>query len=185
MTADRPPELIDAGSVVLRRSKPDDACAVAAAVGASLDHLAPWLPWATPASADPTAQRERSVGLVREWDEGFAYTFVALAPGESNCIGSFGLHRRVGGRGLEIGYWVHVDHTRKGYATAAVSALTETALALTDVERVEIHCDEANDASAAIPRRLGYRLDRVVDRPVEAPGESGRYMVWVRHRNDP
>ena len=45
--------------------------------------------------------------------------------------------------------------------------------------RVEIHCDEANHRSAAIPRRLGYRLDRVEDDAIAAPGESGRSMVWV------
>jgi RimJ/RimL family protein N-acetyltransferase len=48
------------------------------------------------------------------------------------------------------------------------------------VRRVEIHCDEANTASAAIPRKLGYRLDRVIAHEPEAPGESGRRMIWVR-----
>jgi RimJ/RimL family protein N-acetyltransferase len=47
------------------------------------------------------------------------------------------------------------------------------------VRRVEIHCDEANIASAAIPRKLGYRLDRIERRMPEAPGESGRLMIWV------
>jgi RimJ/RimL family protein N-acetyltransferase len=56
------------------------------------------------------------------------------------------------------------------------------ALALPGVSRAEIHCDEANTASAAIPRRLGYRLDRIEERKPEAPGESGRLMIWVRER---
>ena len=50
------------------------------------------------------------------------------------------------------------------------------------VEQVEIHCDEANGASAAVPRRLGYRLDRITDRDIQAPGERGREMIWVRRR---
>jgi len=48
------------------------------------------------------------------------------------------------------------------------------------VSRVEIHCDEANVASSAIPRKLGYRLDRVSPYPPEAPGESGRRQIWIR-----
>jgi RimJ/RimL family protein N-acetyltransferase len=49
------------------------------------------------------------------------------------------------------------------------------------VTRVEIHCDEANTRSAAVARRLGYRLDRVEPRPVRAPAESGRGMVWIKN----
>jgi RimJ/RimL family protein N-acetyltransferase len=45
--------------------------------------------------------------------------------------------------------------------------------------RVEIHCDEANVRSAAVPRRLGYRLDRIEDDRVSAPGDLGRSMIWV------
>jgi RimJ/RimL family protein N-acetyltransferase len=56
---------------------------------------------------------------------------------------------------------VHVDFTGRGYATACARALTQAGLALCDVVRVEIHTDEANAISAAVPRRLGYRLDRV------------------------
>jgi RimJ/RimL family protein N-acetyltransferase len=49
-----------------------------------------------------------------------------------------------------------------------VDVLTEVALSLRDVDRIEIHVDEANKASAAIPRRLGYRLDRI--EPEDAAG---------------
>ena len=72
-----------------------------------------------------------------------------------------------------------MDYVGQGYATVATDALTQAALALTDINRVEIHTDEGNVKSAAIPQRLGYRLDRVVDREPEAPAESGRIQVWV------
>jgi len=60
--------------------------------------------------------------------------------------------------------------------------MTSVALAMPDVMRVEIHCDAANAASAAVARKLGYRLDRIEERRPEAPGESGRLMVWTRGR---
>jgi RimJ/RimL family protein N-acetyltransferase len=70
---------------------------------------------------------------------------------------------------------VHVDFTGRGYATACTRALTQAGLALSDVVRVEIHTDEANAISAAIPRGLGYQLDRVDEvGPPEAPAHSGR-----------
>ncbi len=97
-------------------------------------------------------------------------------------LGTFGLHRRIGPGGIEMGYWIHAAHAGRGYGSAAARALTSVALVLPGVERVEIHCDAANAASAAIPRRLGYRLDRIEDKEPEAPGESGRHLIWVLER---
>src|SRR5262249_34501416 len=75
------------------------------------------------------------------------------------------------------GYWIASGKTRRGYATAAARALTPVALELSGAGRVEIHCDEANTASAAIPRRLGYRLDRIEAHEREGPGEGGRRRI--------
>ena len=47
------------------------------------------------------------------------------------------------------------------------------------MQRVEIHTDEANTISAAIPQRLGYRLDRIDERVPAAPAETGRLQIWV------
>ena len=63
--------------------------------------------------------------------------------------------------------------------TEAVRALANEALAWPGVGRVDLHCDEANQKSAAIARRLGFRLARTEQVDSESPGESGREMVWV------
>ena len=113
---------------------------------------------------------------------GSDFAFLLLDAGETTVLGTMGLHRRIGPRAIELGYWVHADHVGRGIATTAAAALTEAALALPDVDRVEIHCDEANVRSAAVPRRLGYRLDRIEDADVTAPAETGRSMIWVTER---
>jgi len=168
--------------VVLRRGRPADAEAIARAVGENLDHLRPWLVWATPVAATTKAQRERMVVAAREWDTGTSYEYVILGPDEDAVVGSCGLHRRGEAGSVEIGYWVHADCTRRGYATAAARALTHAAWSLPDVNQVEIHCDEDNAPSRAIPARLGYRLDRVEDDRVKAP-QSGKSMIWVLERD--
>lgn len=171
-----PPAEITAGPLLIRRGVPDDAEALARAVEESLDHLRPWMPWATPESATASMQRTRLEG---GWtDDDHAYLIIDAS---GAVVGGCGLHRRIGPGALEIGYWVHVEHIRRGYATTAAAALTRAALALTGIERVEIHCDEANLASAAVPRRLGYRLDRIEDSVATAPAETGRSMIWVTH----
>lgn len=170
--------LVLTSGAVLRRSRPDDAESFARAVAESLHHLQPWMPWATPANATPTAQRERLTSAEAAWNGGSSYAFALVTSGDS-VIGSFGLTRHAGASTVEIGYWVHVGHTRRGHATAGAAALTDAALALAGVLRVEIHCDEANAFSAAVPARLGYRLDRVEPSPARAPAETGRIMIWV------
>lgn len=75
-------------------------------------------------------------------------------------------------------------HIGRGHATAGARALTAASFALPGIDRVEIRCDEANRASAAVPRKLGYRLTRVIDRPASAPGETGRGMIWVMRREE-
>jgi len=174
-----PPEVIDAGALVLRRGTVDDAAPLAAAVAESVEHLAPWMPWATPEAGTVEAQRKRL--SERPWGPGdYEYLMDVRGPG---IVGACGIHRRIGPGGLEIGYWVSAWHTRAGYATAAAGALTRTVLSIPGIERVEIHCDEANVASAAVAQRLGYRFDRIEDHAIESAAQSGRFMIWVMADN--
>ena len=171
--------------LILRRVRAEDAGAIAAAVGASLDHLRPWMAWAAPEAADPRTQRVRAAEADEMWAAGTDSIYSVFTAEEGTLVGAIGLHRRVGDGGIEIGYWVAAQQTRRGFATAAAEALTSVALGLPGVTRVEIHCDEANIASAAIPRKLGYRLDRIDEREPEAPGERGHRMIWVRDAPGP
>jgi len=177
--AGTPPEEVKSSSLLLRRVRAVDAAAIAGAVQASLDHLRPWMPWASREAADPRAQLARVAEADELWDSGTDFIYSVLLAGSRTLIGEIGLHRRAGDGGIEIGYWVDVRHSGRGLGTEAAGALTLVALALPGVTQAEIHCDEANQASAAIPRKLGYRLDRIDDHEPEAPGERGHRMIWV------
>jgi RimJ/RimL family protein N-acetyltransferase len=181
-TAGTPPEEVTSGSLLLRRVRAADAAAIAGAVLASLEHLRPWMPWASPEAADPKTQLARVAEADELWESGtdFIYSIVLAAGG--TLVGEIGLHSRPGDGGIEIGYWIDVRHSGRGLGTEAAGALTPVALALPGVTQAEIHCDQANQASAAIPRKLGYRLDRIDDHEPEAPGECGHRMIWVMER---
>ncbi|WP_406197205.1 GNAT family N-acetyltransferase [Kitasatospora sp. NBC_01560] len=176
----RPPELLRlAGGVSLHRRGPDRAAALNAAVRANLDHLRPWLAWAAEAPTRAlTAELARAGAAAWEAGTDFIYLLgVDAEPG--SVIGSFGLHARIGPGALELGYWVDAAYAGRGIATTAAQALTGAALALPGIGRVEIHCDRANGASAAVARKAGYRLARTAEVAVRAPGETGRQLVWV------
>jgi RimJ/RimL family protein N-acetyltransferase len=181
MTARSPmamPEELQADRVRLRRHRVSDASGIAEAVTASVEELRRWMPWPTEESTDPDFQRQRLEAAVDLWEQGSDFSYVVVDDQE-RILGVMSLMARVGPRALEIGYWLRSDRTGRGIATSCVAALTKCALAGSGVDRVEIHCDEANIRSAAIPKRLGYRLDRIEDDEVAAPGEIGRSMVWI------
>jgi RimJ/RimL family protein N-acetyltransferase len=173
-----PAEAFEVPHGLLSRTREADADQLARAINASLGHLRPWLTWATQEAADVQAQRRHCREAEAHWADGSEYAYL-LRPGQSDqVIGGFDLSR-IGPGAVELGYWVHVDFTGHGYATACARALTQAGLALPDMTRIEIHTDEANAISAAIPRRLAYRLDRVDELPPEAPAHSGRQQIWV------
>jgi RimJ/RimL family protein N-acetyltransferase len=175
---DRPPEELAAGAISLVRYRGGETRDLVRAVNESLDHLRPWMPWAATHRAENDLDDfvRRSI---KQWECGSNFSYWMRDEATGHLVGSVGLHLRVGPEAVEIGYWVHVDWTSRGYATAAARALTTAGLGMRAIKRVEIHCDEANRASAAVPRRLGYRLDRIEDDQIEAPGEVGREMVWI------
>jgi RimJ/RimL family protein N-acetyltransferase len=176
-----PPERVNAGPVKLRRVRATDAGAIAAAVSASMEHLQPWMPWANAAAADRRSQLARVSEADQWWESGIGFTYSVVTAVSGTLVGEISLHRQT--NSAEIGYWIAASQAGRGYGTAAGTALTAVALALPGITRAEIHCDAANAASAAIARKAGYRLDRIEQREPEAPGETGRLMIWIRERD--
>ena len=178
-----PPAKINAPPVVLRSYRGDELPALLEAATASLEHLRPWMSWA---SAEPLELGlsdfvRRSVAKFRRGED-FDYAIWD----DTTCllVGGAGLHPRLGSGRIEIGYWVRKGRLRRGIATAAARALTSAAFTMPGIEEVHIHCDEANVASAAVPDRLGFRLAQIVEDEVDAPAEVGRSMEWVMSRSN-
>jgi ribosomal-protein-serine acetyltransferase len=174
---DRPPNHLTSGTVELRRWRAADAELCLRLVTESLDHLRPWMPWAT-TDYDLAVARDFVQRCEADWDAGTAFNYLILSGAEP--AGSAGLMARIDPGGLEIGYWVHPAYTGRGVATAAATALTEAAFALSGVDHVEIHHDERNLASERVPVKLGYVHveTRTEPRFEPAPAGSGTSKVW-------
>ena len=176
-----PDEVITGGQLTLRRYREDDLDALLRAVTESLDHLRPWLPWAANYSRQSAA--EFLARSARDWTAGSEYNYAIITEGA--LAGGIGLMTRIGPGGLEIGYWVHRDWTRRGLATAASAALVEQAFRLPGVDRVEIIHDELNVASSGVPRKLGFT--EVGRQPLSEPPSAGNGVgvVWRLTRPGP
>lgn len=175
-----PAELV-LGEVVLRRPDPQQASAVVEAVNQSLDHLRPWMVWAQqPAELEPTALRLALAAAA--FDVGGDATWTIFDVGSDAVIGACGLHDRLGAGARDLGYWVRAGWTGRGVASVAAAALTAVGFEVLDLERVEVRCDESNELSAAVPRRLGFQCVSTVDGSRVAPSDSGRTMIWAMRR---
>ena len=164
------------GTLVLRAWEETDAEALALAIGESLDHLRPFLPWI----AHEPMTLDARLALIASWatDRATGGDEVCGAFLDGAIVGGSGLHKRLGPGGLEIGYWVHKDYLRRGIATTASRRLTDAAFARPYIDRVEIHHDAANIASAGVPKALGYTLIGAEPRPIQAPAETGVHCIW-------
>jgi ribosomal-protein-serine acetyltransferase len=162
--------------VELRHWRIEDVEGLRRAVSESLDHLRPWMPWA----ADEPKPPEEHARLIREWEAerragGDEFLGVWL---DGEPIGSCGLRRRIGPGGLELGYWIHAGHIRRGRATEVARLLCERAFADPAIDRVEVHHDRANVASGGVPAKLGFEHVSDTPRPPQAPAEEGVERVW-------
>jgi RimJ/RimL family protein N-acetyltransferase len=170
-----PAGVLTSGAVTLRRWRADDAPLAYRLVTESEDYLRPWMPWA--AEYTPEAARDYVVECEREWAAGTAFNYLIVDAGTP--AGGAGLMARIGPGGLEIGYWVHPAHAGQGLATAAAGALTDAALALPGIDRVEITHDLNNAASGRVPSKLGYaRIGTAPGRFPPTSGECGTMAVW-------
>ena len=179
----RPRETLTHGPVTLHRWRASAGAAaeLAEAVTESAELLRPFMPWAR--GEYGLADAERFLDSCEQgWDAGTEFSYAirtGAVLGGSELAGSAGLMTRIGPGGLEIGYWVHAGHVRRGLATAATSALIAEAFTLPGIARVEIRHDELNIASGGIPRKLGFAFVR------SEPGTDSRLdgteptdLVW-------
>ena len=167
----------------LRLPEEADAAELYALIDANRDHLLPWMPWA----ADEPQSLAEKVELLRQFrgkfDLGQDFIYGIFDGDESEAVGGTGLHTRGGDSAFEIGYWISAPRAGDGLATESTAALTRAAFELTDVERVEIRCDPANEASRAIPRKLGYIEEATLRRRLHYP-EPRDVVVYSLFRAD-
>lgn len=112
--------------MTLRRWLPQDMPILRDAVHANIEHLRPWMPWI---AFEPMSDDDRK-DLIRSWQTDWAAggDVVLGAFADATLVGGCGLHRRAGPKTLGIGYWVHVNHLRNGYASEIALALQHSVL---------------------------------------------------------
>jgi RimJ/RimL family protein N-acetyltransferase len=178
------PALIQTDRLTLRPHAPGDGPAVKAAVDANLEHLQQWMDWAMhePSPLDVIEARIELFARMFTTGPDWGYGIRRIDHPET-IVGACGVHARIGVNALEIGYWLDRRLTGRGYATEATAAAVMAAFAVPIIERVEIRCDPANVASAAVPRRLGFFYVTTLEKNAKTPrGDPRDTMVFTMTR---
>ncbi len=166
--------------LLLRCWQPTDAAQLGTAIEANVTYLLPWLNFA----ADEPRPLQERIEMLRRWrgrfDLGQDFVYGVFSRDGKSVLGSTGLHTRQGEDTREIGYWIDQGHANQGLATELSAALTKVAFEIDHIRRVEIHCDVLNLASAAVPRKLGYRHEATLHaRTTDHQGRLRETMIWT------
>ena len=165
------PRLI-APPVELRAFEPRDAPTV---VAAGADPLIPLIT-TVPANGTPaqvTAYLERQHERLVS---GAGYSFAVADLTHGGAVGQIGLwtHDIEAGR-ASVGYWIAPAHRRCGYARAALGAVTEWAVGIAEIRRVQLFVEPWNEGSWRAAEACGYQREGLL-RAWERVGDEHRDM---------
>ena len=183
-----PPTQLRTERLLLRCWRAEDAAELALVLAANTARLGAWIPRQVAEAAPVPELARRLAGFADRFHADIEWRYGLFSPDEQLMLGEASLFpRSADGRvplasadRVEIGYWLREDATGQGFATEAARALVAEASMLPGVQHVEIRCDARNERSAAVPRRLGFRLVAPEGDPAAARADAPpRDMLWT------
>lgn len=178
---------ITGSSVLLRAPQMSDYGEWAALREQSRDFLTPWEPtW--PADDLTRASFRRRIRRYTEDQRGdLAYAFFIFRRSDQTLVGGLTLAniRRGCAQAGSLGYWMGAPYARRGYMTAAVSALIPFAFTTLRLHRIEAACLPANTASIRLLEKTGFRREGVARQYLCIDGVWQDHLLYARLRDDP
>ena len=161
------------GPVVLRAFRDADAPLVRSVAGDPLIPLITTVP-TSGTQVDALAFIARQHARLAE---GTGYSFAIADAATDEAVGQIGLWLRALSAGrTSTGYWVGPAFRGRGYAGAALRALSDWALSLDEVARLELHVEPWNEGSWRAAVACGFAREGLL-RSWQQVGEERRDML--------
>lgn len=151
--------LID-DDLLLRSLEAEDAPNLFEAVNKSRTHLRPWFPW-----VDATTKPEHSLQFIQQM-------LTQQKNQEAVALGIFHKRKIIGGMGMhhwdhdlkkaQIGYWISQDYEGQGIIYACLLSFVDFLFEKVGLNKVEIQFMPENTRSAAIAKRVGFKVEGVI-----------------------
>jgi ribosomal-protein-alanine N-acetyltransferase len=140
---------------VLRDFRLDDAPAAAAIIGD--DRVTRWLSFDSRTLDDAVAMMRRAVQNAREQPR-TEYYLAVTRPEDDLMVGFIRLEL-TGVRAAKLGFAIHADHWRQGYAGDAVHTMVSFAFDELHLHRITAAVGPENRASLAVVQKAGFRFE--------------------------
>lgn len=161
---------------------PHHAAEIARVVRENLEHLKPWLPWATDDYSLESA-RDYIKNNLQELAQGVG--LAASVVHENKILGQIGHHHLNSvNKSTNIGYWIAADMQGKGIMTKCCRVFINYAFDELKLNRVQINCNVENTKSRAIPERLGFQLEGIHRQVEFSHNRFGDWAVYAMLRQD-
>jgi len=142
--------------LVLKRTKPNAQMAeiMFKVIDENREFLKPWFKWEkytnkVEDSLKYLVEKEEETKLGKKVEYG-----LYIGDEYIGNIGIFDIDEEK--KSAEIGYWLSSQFTRKGYMTEAVKIIEKEFFNNLDLNRIQIRCDERNEASSGLAKKCGY-----------------------------
>lgn len=166
----------------LRSLQSTDAGELFEAVNSSREHLRPWMPW-----VDMTQKPEHSQQFIQQ-------ILHQQDAQEAMALGIFQNARLAGTVGMHgwdhhlkkanLGYWIAKEHEGKGLVLASMKSFIDFLFSKAGLNKVEIHYMLANERSASVARRLGFKVEGVIRQSYILHGNYHDLVVTGLLRNE-
>jgi len=159
--------------VALRAPKLSDVRQIIEMQVESHEFLAPWFPPRSADEYDPRATRTRILEQRREFKADRAYKMVFTLGARGPIIGRVSLSQVFRGifQNAYLGYYIDVRHQRQGLTREAVRLALDVAFGPLGLHRVQAAIMPRNEASLALIRSVGLRLEGKAERYLKIAGQ--------------
>ena len=184
--ADQPP-LIEGAGVFLRAPQAGDYAEWAALREASRAFLTPWEPTWPADDLTRSAFRRRLRRYAEDQRNDQAYAYFLFRSGDQVLVGGLTLAnlRRGVAQAGSLGYWIGAPYARRGYMTAAVTALIPYAFSTLRLHRLEAACIPTNAASISLLEKTGFEREGYAREYQCINGQWQDHLLYARLKDLP
>jgi ribosomal-protein-alanine N-acetyltransferase len=184
--ADQPP-LIEGAGVFLRAPQAGDYAEWAALREASRAFLTPWEPTWPADDLTRSAFRRRLRRYAEDQRNDQAYAYFLFRSGDQVLVGGLTLAnlRRGVAQAGSLGYWIGAPYARRGYMSAAVTALIPYAFTTLRLHRMEAACIPTNAASITLLEKTGFEREGYAREYLCINGQWQDHLLYARLRDSP
>jgi len=152
------PDQIETERLLLRKHQLEDGARMFKTVDSNRELFEVFLPWVKPTQSQQDSEDYIKLSL-KNWEESISFDYSLLIKNGEIYIGNLGLHTlALAHRRGEFGYWLDQGAQGQGYMTEALVALQKVCFDA-GLNRLEIRCAPANEKSAGVAKKLGYKLE--------------------------